>query len=136
MAREKQKCARLSRVPGGLAVSSGQADNGAVRSITRVAALAAALLCLFLPEEREFAAGRTPEALKARPAPEARIDINHATVEELLKVPGMTRSWAGRIIRFRPYHAKNDLLDHGIVTSQLYDRIKDYIIAHRDSETR
>jgi len=28
------------------------------------------------------------------PQPEARVDINHASVDELLKVPGMTRSWA------------------------------------------
>lgn len=44
----------------------------------------------------------------------------------------MTPSWAGRIVRFRPYHTKADLLDRGIVTSAVYDRIKDYVIAHRD----
>ena len=68
------------------------------------------------------------------PAPEARVDLNHATVDELLKVPGMTRTWAARIVRFRPYHAKNDLMDRGVVTSQIYERIKDYVIAHRASE--
>ena len=62
------------------------------------------------------------------------MDINHATAEQLLKVPGMTRSWAERIVRFRPYHAKNDLLDRGVVTSQVYDRIKDYVIAHREKQ--
>jgi DNA uptake protein ComE-like DNA-binding protein len=66
--------------------------------------------------------------------PEARTDINSATVEELLKVPGMTRTWAERIIRFRPYHSKDDLLLRGIVTSQLYDRIKGYVIAHRERQ--
>jgi DNA uptake protein ComE-like DNA-binding protein len=68
------------------------------------------------------------------PAPEARVDINHATVEELLAVPGMTKSWAGRIVRFRPYRAKNELVDRGVVTAEVYDRIKDFIIAHRDKE--
>jgi DNA uptake protein ComE-like DNA-binding protein len=68
------------------------------------------------------------------PAPEARIDVNHATVDELLKVQGMTRSWAGRIVRFRPYRTKQELLDRGVVTSQVYDRIKDYVIAHRDKQ--
>ena len=63
-----------------------------------------------------------------------RIDINHASVDELLKVPGMTPSWAGRIVRFRPYHTKTDLLERGIVTSEVYDRIKDYVIAHRDKQ--
>ena len=66
------------------------------------------------------------------PPPEARIDINHATIKELLTVPGMTSSWAGRIVRFRPYHTKTALLDRGIVTMRVYDRIKDYVIAHRD----
>jgi DNA uptake protein ComE-like DNA-binding protein len=55
-------------------------------------------------------------------------------VEQLLKVPGMTPSWAGRIIRFRPYRTKGDLLKHGVVTSQVYDRVKDYVIAHRDPQ--
>jgi len=68
---------------------------------------------------------------KAIPPPEARVDINHASVDELLKVPGMTRSWAGRIVRFRPYRSKQDLVEHGVLPSDVYDRIKDYVIAHR-----
>jgi DNA uptake protein ComE-like DNA-binding protein len=63
-----------------------------------------------------------------------RVDINHASVEELMKVPGMTRSWAGRIVRFRPYRTKQDLVEHGVVTSDVYERIKDYIIAHRSRQ--
>jgi len=68
------------------------------------------------------------------PPPEARIDINHASVDELLKVPGMTPSWAGRIVRFRPYRTKMDLVEYGVVTSQVYDRIKDYVIAHQKAQ--
>jgi DNA uptake protein ComE-like DNA-binding protein len=67
-------------------------------------------------------------------APETRVDINHASLDELLKVPGMTRSWAGRIIRYRPYRAKSDLVEHGVVTSEFYARIKDSIIAHRGEQ--
>lgn len=68
------------------------------------------------------------------PQPEARLDVNRATLDQLLKVPGMTRSWAGRIIRFRPYHSKVDLLERGVVTSEVYNRIKDYVIAHREKQ--
>jgi DNA uptake protein ComE-like DNA-binding protein len=75
-----------------------------------------------------------PKTSANAPAPEARIDINHASVDELLKVPGMTSSWAGRIVRFRPYRTKQDLLERGVVTSEVYDRIKDYVIAHRDKQ--
>ena len=52
----------------------------------------------------------------------------------MLKVPGMTRSWAGRIIRFRPYRSKLDLLDKGIVSGDVYERIKDFVIAHREKQ--
>lgn len=62
------------------------------------------------------------------------MDINHASVEELLKIPGMTLSWAGRIIRFRPYRTKLDLVERGIVTSQVYEQIKDYVIAHQKAQ--
>ena len=61
-----------------------------------------------------------------------RVDINHASVEELLKVPGMTRGWAERVVRFRPYHSKLDLLEHGIVADSVYDAIKDSIVAHHN----
>ncbi len=71
---------------------------------------------------------------RVAPPPEERVDINTASLEQLTKVPGMTRTWAARIIRFRPYRAKNDLIDRGVLTSQVYDRIKDYIIAHRTKQ--
>ena len=75
-----------------------------------------------------------PKTSATAPSPEARVDINRATVDELLKIPGMTRSWAGRIVRFRPYRTKQDLLEYGIVTSEVYDHIKDYVIAHREAQ--
>jgi DNA uptake protein ComE-like DNA-binding protein len=68
---------------------------------------------------------------KHTPTPEARVDINHASAAELAKIPGLTPSWAGRIVRFRPYRTKQDLLDRGVLPSDVYGRIKDYVIAHR-----
>ncbi|HEU5458274.1 MAG TPA: helix-hairpin-helix domain-containing protein [Terracidiphilus sp.] len=98
-------------------------------------ALAVALL-LAIPH-----AGALPAHASATPAartdtvPERdRVDINHATLEQLLAVPGMTRSWAGRIVRFRPYRAKSDLLKRGVVSSEVYERIKDTIVAHRKAQ--
>jgi competence protein ComEA len=73
-----------------------------------------------------------PATSKDAPPPQDRVDINHASLTDLLKVPGMTPSWAGRIVRFRPYRTKVDLLELGVVNSAVYDRIKDYVIAHRD----
>jgi DNA uptake protein ComE-like DNA-binding protein len=99
------------------------------------AVLAIAVLSLSLngrvwtqEHDRSAAPPTSPNA----PPAEARVDINHASESELMKVPGMTRSWAGRILRYRPYRTKQDLFDRGVVTGEVYDRIKDFIIAHRE----
>ncbi len=65
------------------------------------------------------------------PAPEDRLDLNTATMQRLLKLPGMTRVWAARIVKFRPYQRKDDLVNRGIVTSEVYKRIADWVVAHR-----
>ena len=77
-----------------------------------------------LPSQAEL------RATKAAPATDP-VDINSASLDQLMKIPSLPRTWAARIIRFRPYRAKNELLDRGIVTSEVYARIKDHIIAHR-----
>jgi competence protein ComEA len=116
------------------------ADNGFVQARKPLASIAAVALAVCLAAALWPARGAPQSGApqtsntKPAPAPEDRIDINHAAAAELLKVPGITPSWAGRIVRFRPYHTKQDLLDRGVVTSEVYDRIKDYVIAHHDKE--
>jgi DNA uptake protein ComE-like DNA-binding protein len=61
------------------------------------------------------------------------VDINRASLQELEKVPGITPTWAARIIRFRPYRTKLDLLDQGVLTPEVYQRIRERVIAHRTS---
>jgi DNA uptake protein ComE-like DNA-binding protein len=62
------------------------------------------------------------------------VDINHASLEELLKVPGLTRPWAQRILRFRPYRSKLDLFQAGVLPGPLYYQIRDYIVAHHEQQ--
>jgi DNA uptake protein ComE-like DNA-binding protein len=101
------------------------------------AALAVAVLgmCLVgMAQNQDRDTNGVSKTSATAPPPEVRVDINHASVEELLKAPGMTRSWAGRIVRFRPYRNKQDLVEHGVLTSEVYDRIKDYVIAHQKAQ--
>jgi len=65
------------------------------------------------------------------PAEDDRVDLNTASLERLMKLPGMTRVWAARIVKFRPYRRKDELVDRGVVTSEVYARIKDWVVAHR-----
>jgi DNA uptake protein ComE-like DNA-binding protein len=59
------------------------------------------------------------------------VDINRASVAELMRVPGMTAGWAGRIVRFRPYRTKLDLVEQGVVSQEVYQRIREGVVAHR-----
>ena len=64
--------------------------------------------------------------------PTELVDINRASVAELLALPGITEIWAQRIVRFRPYRTKLDLLNEGVVPADIYGRIREGIVAHRD----
>jgi hypothetical protein len=99
-------------------------------------ALAVALLSVSLsgPAPMALAAPPATPIAHITPPPEERVDINHAPLAELLEVHGLTQSWAARIVRFRPYRTKQDLLDRGVLNGQVYDRIKDYVIAHREKK--
>ena len=59
------------------------------------------------------------------------VDINQASLAELMQVPGMTAVWAGRIVRFRPYQTKLDLLEKGVVPAEVYQRIREGVVAHK-----
>lgn len=97
-------------------------------------ALVWAATLLVVPALPPLRAAQAATKANAAPPPAQRIDINHASVGELLKLPGMTPSWAGRIVRFRPYRTRRDLLDRGVLPGRVYDRIKSCVIAHRDKE--
>lgn len=95
-----------------------------------VLALVALAICVATSAQQDRDTSGVPKTSVNAPPPEARVDINRATVDEMMKVPGLTRVWAQRIIRFRPYRTKADLEEQGIIPAELYGRIEDYIIAH------
>lgn len=43
----------------------------------------------------------------------------------------MTRVWAERVVRFRPYRSKQDLEENGVLPGSVYRKIKDCVVAHR-----
>ena len=55
------------------------------------------------------------------------IDLNTATAEQLVTLPGINVTLAQQIIESRPYRGKTDLLHKHILSDTAYDRIK-YLI--------
>ncbi len=110
---------------GDLLHSSGASENKGMHQLRTGACCAVLIVWASM-----YALPQLPAKQHAQ-IPEARIDINHASMAELMTVPGMARSWAGRIVRFRPYHSRLDLLERGVLSSQVYYRIKDHLVAHR-----
>ena len=57
------------------------------------------------------------------------VDINSASASDLDALPGVGKTRAAAIIKGRPYKGKDDLLSRHIVPPNVYNGIKDKIIA-------
>lgn len=77
------------------------------------------------------AAQAKPAAAAQKPASSALVDINTASPQELMALPGIGQAYTDRIIRGRPYAAKNQLVSRGIIPAATYEKVKDNIIAKR-----
>jgi DNA uptake protein ComE-like DNA-binding protein len=126
---------QVSNIP--FAGGSEEAENGPMRRRRprMVGAMTMFCVCVAgLAQNSDRDRSGTAKTSSSAPAPDQRADINHASLDDLLKVPGLTRGWAVRIVRFRPYRTKQDLFEKGVVSSEVYDRIKDFVIAHHDKQ--
>jgi len=76
--------------------------------------------------------GGTADAGGTKPKADSElIDLNSASMGELMELPGVGDVTAQKIIDGRPYAAKNDLVTRDIVSKATYDKIKAWIIARR-----
>jgi competence protein ComEA len=61
----------------------------------------------------------------------AKVDLNTASREDLMKVPGIGEAIADKIIAARPFNAKSELLTKKLVNRGDYAKISAHVIAHQ-----
>ena len=98
-------------------------------------ALALAFVMLSAPAAQHFTAAAQTQPAPTQPAAthNALIDINSASKEALDALPGVGPVRAAAIIKGRPYKGKDDLLKKKIIPQNVYNGIKDKIIARQKS---
>jgi competence protein ComEA len=70
-------------------------------------------------------------AHKAKAMKMPMVDINSASKEDLMKVPGLTDAIADKIIASRPFASRSELLSKKILTSAEYGKIKAKVVAKK-----
>jgi DNA uptake protein ComE-like DNA-binding protein len=75
--------------------------------------------------------GPSSHGVQALHPQQVKVDVNRAELKDLVRLPGISRNDAERILAGRPYRSKRDLLRRHLLTERQYERLKDYLIAHR-----
>ncbi|MCG3774880.1 MAG: Photosystem II 12 kDa extrinsic protein [Nitrospira sp.] len=70
---------------------------------------------------------RLERPLQTPAGPIEPVDLNRASIEQLVVLPGMSVTLARQIIEGRPYHSKTELIQKHILSDTAYDRIKNLI---------
>ena len=92
------------------------------------------VLCLLTMNVVSSHAQASKPAPKPATAQATLLDLNTATKEQLMTLPGIGDAYAQKIIDGRPYRAKTELVQKKILPQATYDKIKDVIIARQPAK--
>ena len=122
-----------SRVKDVLITAGGLAAKADRNYISKTINLAQRLndgMKLYFPFEGEVSfGGDDGKALGAATQTSYQINLNTATAAQLDTLPGIGPVTAEKIIMARPYQNISDLINRKVVSSSVYEKIKDRVVA-------
>ncbi len=79
-------------------------------------------------------ATKHPARMASHTKPAPAVDINSASKEDLMKLPGVTDELAQKIIDGRPYKTKLELTKKNVLTKAEYAKVRGHVIAKQEAK--
>lgn len=123
-----------ARVQDALVAAGGFADTADRALIAKTLNLASKLADgakIYIPKVGEAAAGSAGVSSADSAGSQVHlVNLNSASADELDSLPGVGPATAQKIIAGRPYNTINDLLTKKIVSSTVFDKVKDLVTVY------
>ncbi len=108
------------------AFASGAATTAKSTPKVQAAAASTAPATQAKPTAKHHAA---KPAMKAAAAAHEMVDLNTASKEDLMKLPGIGEATADKIVAGRPFKMKSELLQKGMVNKAQYAKLRGWVVA-------